>query len=448
MPSKQDATLRHALLGLRQLVAVNDAYLEGGESMLGALKEFDQNWGNIATAQARLAKIPTDVQDMDLSDESLHTLLDFCNVYPDAGAYLINLRLPPQERITWLESALKASQILKNDSTTQAHLGNIGLAHMEQGEIPTAIQFFEQALQIAEKIEDGLHQGIWAGNLGNAYASLSQHEKAIAYHEKHLAIATKQNDLRNQGHAHANLGVSHAALSQTQKAVEHYENHIEISRQLNDKRELCHALVNMGLMYYDLTELDRAQALFEEAGSIAKDLQDHVLFALAQNGQADVQIDRRNYPQAKELLHSAITSLEKHQDIHVEMRVLASLGNVCMAEDALHEAEVYFDRLYEAATSSGDLLNQALVLGNKVSLYREQGKFAEALDHAERGLALARSISLKSTEGFILWQLGKLFEVQGEITKAIENFQSSLSCYKEIDHPDYKKNLEYLMKFM
>lgn len=68
------------------------------------------------------------------------------------------------------------------------------------------------------------------------------------------------------------------------------------------------------------------------------------------------------------------------------MRILASMGNVCMAEDSLEEAEVYLDRLYEAAESCGDLLNQALALGNKVSLYREQGKFTEAGAMQNRGL--------------------------------------------------------------
>lgn len=448
MPSKQEATLRHALLGLRQLVASNDAYLQGGESMLVALKEFDQNWGNIAIAQARLVKITGDLHGTEPTEESLYTLLDFCNSYPDAGAYLISLRLTPHERIAWLEAALAASRILKNDLTTQAHLGNIGLAYMELGEIQTAIQYFEQALQLAESIDDKIHQGVWAGNLGNAFSSLSQHEKAIVYHQKHLETAIQQEDLRNQGHAHANLGVSYAALSQNQDAIKHYEQHILIARQLDDKRELCHALVNMGLMYYDLTELNRSQSSFDEAKLISEALQDHVLFALAQNGLADIEIDQRNYQQAKDLLRSAMKSLEQHQDIHVEMRILASLGNVCMAEDALDEAEMYFDRLYKAATSSGDLLNQALVLGNKVSLYREQGKFAEALDHAERGLTLARSISLKSTEGFILWQLGKLYEAQNEIPAAIENFQASLECYKNIGHPEYQKNLEYLAKYL
>jgi tetratricopeptide (TPR) repeat protein len=124
MPSLQDATLRHALLYLRQLVAENDGYLAGGESMLDALAQFDRDW-----------------------DPSLERLVDFCNAYPDAGAYVLSLRLPPKSRLTWLTAALKASRLLQNDLTTQAHLGNLGLTYMELGQTQTAIEYFQQALQ-------------------------------------------------------------------------------------------------------------------------------------------------------------------------------------------------------------------------------------------------------------------------------------------------------------
>lgn len=413
--------------------------------MLQALKGFDQNWGNITVAQARLANVSADFKPDDLQDENSQLLLDFCNSYPDAGAYLINLRLSPQERIAWLESALKASRILKNDLTSQAHLGNIGLAYLELGEIQTAIDHFEQALQLAEAIDDITPQGIWAGNLGNAYSSISQHAKVIEYHEKHLAMALRQNDLRNQGHAHANLGVSCTALSRYEQAIGHYEKHVDLSRQLDDKRELCHALINMGFLYYDLIELDHSQSILDEALSLSKELQDRVLSALAQNGLADIHIDRKNYLQAKELLRSALTSLEKHPDVHAQMRILVSLGNACMAEDSLEEAETYLDQLYETAKACGDLVNQAIVLGNKVSLYREQGEFSKALICAEQGLELAKSISLKSTEGFILWQVGKTYETQGDMVNAIEYLQNSVCLYGEIGHPESQRNFEYLV---
>jgi tetratricopeptide (TPR) repeat protein len=148
MPSLQDATLRHALLYLRQLVAENDGYLAGGESMLDALAQFDRDWENISTAQDRLSKqadavLPKQIQ----MDPSLERLVDFCNAYPDAGAYVLSLRLPPKSRLTWLTAALKASRLLQNDLTTQAHLGNLGLTYMELGQTQTAIEYFQQALQ-------------------------------------------------------------------------------------------------------------------------------------------------------------------------------------------------------------------------------------------------------------------------------------------------------------
>jgi tetratricopeptide (TPR) repeat protein len=200
----------------------------------------------------------------------------------------------------------------------------------------------------------------------------------------------------------------------------------------------------MGFMYYDLAELDLSQSTLDEALLLSEEIQDHVLFALAQNGLADIYIDRKNFQQAKKLLRSALKSLEKHSDIHAQMRILASLGNACMAEGSLEEAETYLDQLYETSKDCGDLVNQAIVLGNKVSLYREQGKNEQAKECAESGLRLTRSISLKSTEGFILWQLGKLYEGQGEASKAFEYLQDSVNCYEKINHPDYEKNVEYL----
>jgi tetratricopeptide (TPR) repeat protein len=298
MPSSQQAILRHALLYLRQLVSTNDGYLAGGDEMLNALKSFDMDWGNIAAAQSRLAEITAKFNEADLDDHNLRHLLDFCNSYPDAGAYIISLRLPPLERIAWLESALGASQILKNELTTQAHLGNIGLAYMELGEVQKAIEYFERALRLAEQIGETLHQGIWAGNLGNAHASLGQHEKAVEYHQKHLSVALEQNNLRNQGHAHANLGVSYAAMSRQDQALQSYQAHLAIARQLNDARETCHALINLGFSQYDLGNLEDAKAALEEAASLSQALNDHALLALAYGGMADVWIERQEYSQA------------------------------------------------------------------------------------------------------------------------------------------------------
>ncbi len=444
MPSSQQAILRHALLYLQQLVAANDGYLAGGHEMLNALKTFDMDWGNIAAAQLRLAGIVANFNKKDLDDQDLRYLLEFCNSYPDAGAYIINLRLPPHERITWLEAALRASQLLNNDLTTQAHLGNIGLAYMELGEIQKAIEYFEQALNLAEKIQESLHQGIWAGNLGNAYASLSQHEKAIEYHQKHLNVALEQNDLRNQGHAHTNLGVSYAALSRHDEASQSYRTHLTIARQLDDTRETCHALINLGFSQYDQGQLEDAKNSLDEAALLSQALNDHALLALAYGGIADILIDWKDYPLAKSLLEKALDILHEFPDVHAEMRLLASMGNACNASDDLTSALEYYDNLFQLAKSIGDVSNQVFAISNKVSVIRSQGDLARARSLAEQGVALAKEIHSQSDLAFLQWQMGLIHEVLGEHSKAVNLMEQAMMYYQTVYLPDYEKRLLHL----
>ncbi len=444
MPLSQEAVLRHALLYLRQLVAANDGYLAGGDEMLNALKAFDMDWGNIAAAQSRLAGIAANFNEKNLDDKDLRYLLDFCNSYPDAGAYIISLRLPPQERIVWLESALEASRILKNDLTSQAHLGNIGLAYMELGEVQKAIEYFEQALNLAEQINEALHQGIWAGNLGNAYASLSQHEKAIEYHQKHLSIALEQNDLRNQGHAHTNLGVSYAALSRNEESLQSYQTHLAIARQLDDARETCHALVNLGFSQYDLGKLEDAKSSLDEAVLLSQALNDHALLALAYGGLADILIDWKDYPQAKSLLEKALDSLRDFPDAHVEMRLLASLGNACNASDDLTSALEYYNHLFQLAESIGDVSNQVFAISNKVSVILSQGDFSQARSLAEKGFLLAREIHSQSDKAFLQWQMGLIHEALGDFKEAITLMEQAILYYEKNYHPDYERYLSRL----
>lgn len=444
MPSSQDAVLRHALLYLRQLVAANDSYLTGGDNMLAALQSFDADWGNIAAAQSRLAKLVDNPIATEGNDEIQRRLLDFCNSYPDAGAYLINLRLSPQERMRWLEAALQASRLLNNDLTTQAHLGNIGLAYWAVGEFQQAISFFEQALQLAEKIGDLRHQGIWAGDLGNAYASLGEHEKAIHFHQQHLESALQLEDPRNQGHAYSNLGVSYAALSRPEEARQSYQRHLEIARQLQDKREECHALVNLGFAYFDLGDLALSRSALEQALSLSEALDDPALLALARGGLADVLIDEKDFEQARALLNKALEALQEFPDVHAEMRILGSLGNACLAADDFEAALEYYEQLSRTAAACGDLFHQSFAISNQVSVYRSQGNYEQACSLASEGLELAQKIQSRADEAFLQWQLGLIHEALGEYAEAIHLMEQAVWYDEEVEHPSLESHQAHL----
>jgi len=188
MPSLRNASLRHAAYYVRLLYQQNQDYLRGGNDQVSSLRQFEIELPNIRTVQEKLHSLLVPLEEKRDLSQADQALLDISNTIPDAGAYLISLKLSARERIKWLERALKASRRLHNDVTTQAHLGNLGLAYYELGEFSQAIDYFQQAFQLAEKIGDQYHQGAWLGNLGNIYSLLGEHEQAIDYHQRHLEL--------------------------------------------------------------------------------------------------------------------------------------------------------------------------------------------------------------------------------------------------------------------
>ena len=87
------------------------------------------------------------------------------------------------------EAALSILQKLGKKEAVGTILGNLGIPYHNLGDDRKAISYYEQALAIAEEIGDKKGKGYSLGNLGNAYYSLGDYRKAITYHEQALAIA-------------------------------------------------------------------------------------------------------------------------------------------------------------------------------------------------------------------------------------------------------------------
>ena len=444
MPRLIDAISRHALFGLQKLVETNDGYLLGGENLLDALVIFDQNWENISIAQKRLVEyLPLHKLKKENIKQEEFWLMDLCNAFPDAGAYILLLRLTPQNRIEWLRSALVASEILENDLTTQAHAGNLGLSYLSLGEIEIAITYFEEATRVAKEIDDAKHEGIWLGNLGNAYSMLGEHRKAISFHEKHLTSAKKNNDLRGQGHAYANLGVSHAELSDYQLAKEFYQQHLDIAHQIGDKRDESHALFSLGLIFYQEDKLDEAYASFSEALKIAQKIHSEQLEALAMSGQADVLIERKKYKEAIKVLEKALFLVKSFNEIIVEMRLLESLGNAYSSLENYPKALALYQCEFLKAENSDNKSAMCNSLCNQIGVYRALGDISSALAKANMGLALAKKIEQKGSEAFIYWQLGLIEEIRENYQKAKQYMEKCIAYETKVSHPDSEEHQKY-----
>jgi len=191
--------------------AADALYLRGGEDLLLGLRLFDLEWPHIRAGHEWAARraltypqpLPSPVErerervppEAAGEGEGLEATR-LCSDYPDAAAYCLALRQHPRERIAWLEAAVEAARRLEDRAAEGRHLGNLGLAYADLGDVRKAIGYYEKALEIAREIGDRRGEGNALANMGQAYKKLGDVDKARELWEEALRIYEEIEDPR------------------------------------------------------------------------------------------------------------------------------------------------------------------------------------------------------------------------------------------------------------
>lgn len=249
---------RHAAHFMAVLGAAHRQYLQGGESVLAGLALADREWANIVAGRDwAAARAATD-----------DVAARLCNLYPDAGTHVLDLRLHARQYIAWLDDALAAARKIKHRDAEGVHLGNLGVAYVNLGEARTAIGYNERHLEIAREIGDRRGEGNALGNLGNAYVVLGEAQKAIDHHVLALEISREIGDRRAEGQDLGNLGIAYKRLGQARKAIGYHEQQLAMTREIGDHRGEGTALWNSALLLHELGDTSEAVARAEAALAI------------------------------------------------------------------------------------------------------------------------------------------------------------------------------------
>jgi len=466
--SKQPAELkaivqeRHAAYYKDLLSSANDLYLKGGLNIQAGLDLFDRDWPNIRAGQAWAEN----------NQKTNPSAAELCKSYPAAGAYVIDLRLNPQQKITWIETALSAARQLKDRNMEGMHLGNLGRTYAALGDAKKAIEYYEQALAIAREIGDRMGEGADLGNLGSAYAALGDAKKAIEYYEQRLSIAREIGDRMGEGAGLGNLGNAYAALGDAKKAIEYYEQALTIVHEIGDRRGEGADLGNLGNAYAALGDAKKAIEYYEQALAIDREIGDrrgegvdlgNLGNAHAALGDAKKAIeyyelalaiareigDRRGEGAWLGNMGLAYADLgETYTAIEFNMQNLAisreigdrrgegnSLGNLGLAYAALGDAKKaieYYEQQIVITREIGDRMGEGNALGNLGNAYAALGDAQKAIEYYEQALKNTREIVDRRAEGAIMGNLGNAHAALGEISKALDYYEQQLKIAQEI----------------
>nr|CAG4643179.1 EOG090X05CB [Ilyocryptus agilis] len=162
------------------------------------------------------------------------------------------------------------------------HLGRLG--QQDPGEFPedvrnclqTAVNYYEENLELMRELADRAAQGRACGNLGNTHYLLGNFTQAIRYHQERLNIAREFGDKAAERRAHSNLGNAHIFLGEFETAAEHYKKTLLLAQDLGDRAVEAQACYSLGNTYTLLRDYPTAIDYHLRHLRIAEELMDKV----------------------------------------------------------------------------------------------------------------------------------------------------------------------------
>ena len=240
----------------------------------------------------------------------------------------------------------------------EAH-NNLGIILAGRGEVEDAIAQYQRALELKSDYADAHN------NLANSLAARGQIDAAIAHYR--MVLDLKPDSV----YAHFNLGVALAALGRPDEALDHYQKALELNPDLAD------AHGNLGAILADRGQIDAAIMHYQKALELKPDAagvrreQDRVL-ALRQDF-------RQHLAERRALIQSRPSDAKLLDDT---AWILATNPNPSFRNGA--EAVELAQR---AVKLTGN--QDSRTLDTLAAAYAEAGRFAEAVQAAQKAIDLA-----------------------------------------------------------
>jgi predicted ATPase/uncharacterized protein HemY len=295
----------------------------------------------------------------------------------------------------WLQKVLVLTDAPNRERVDAlTSVGWLASRHSDMGE---AIQSFEQAIEIARKIEYKAGIAKALGNLAFAKGFLGADDSVIeALHSESLELWRGVDDKRGIATALGPLAHRAASAYDFEKANSLFEESLALFREVQDKREIAGALWNLAQIAVVVGHYDKAKKMYRESLKIYEDLKDLHGVATQLRGLGRVERYQGNTEKARDLYEEALTSFRTMGDKGCGSIALAGLGRVALDQDDIEGATSLAQECLNMSRDVGfkAVEAQALRLFGQCDLaqdnhesakryYIESIKLEEELDHRE-----------------------------------------------------------------
>jgi non-specific serine/threonine protein kinase len=210
-------------------------------------------------------------------------------------------------------------------------LSALGTMAYDQGDMPKALVYHEEALDLYQELGDQTGVAFALNNLGCQADRQGAYEQANGYFAEALDLYRELGDSRGMTMVLNNLGNTTRDQGDPQRAADIYEQALVLARQSKDKLLIAFLLSNLGELAHDQGEDARAIADFEEALPLLQELGAKHTSFLIKRILGDIARTRGDLVQAAGHFHESLKLSRELADMHSLAQSLTGLARIIAA---------------------------------------------------------------------------------------------------------------------
>ncbi|MFH1679469.1 MAG: sigma 54-interacting transcriptional regulator, partial [Candidatus Eisenbacteria bacterium] len=352
----------------------------------------------------------------------LEELADFCQTageLPTALEYYSQI----------LQIAVRASS---GDLITQTAL-KMAVCFLGTGEFDRALEMLNLALQRCDADEAPIQRARVLSERSHVYLRKGEYGRAAEDAREALAILRAKTMSPELAEAFRSLGMVGLRTGEMLEAREAFEASLAISRTLDDRQGMAKCYNNLALVCKNRGHLTQAAEFQNKALAIARDLGNKLQIGIRLNNLGIIEFKRGRWEAARESWEEA---LRIFRELGNKWEV--SLGHLNVAhyhrvKRRWQEAEESYGRALESSRENEHRRCEALYHEYFGELCLRRGE----LDRAERiltdGLALARRLGeTGDLVGEILRRRGEVYTLKGDDAGALGDLRAALAITRRL----------------
>lgn len=274
----------------------------------------------------------------------------------------------------------------------------LGNQQAAEGQLAQAAQSWTEAVAIYAALGDTQAQAQVYSSLGNAFVALGQYPQAERAFQLRVGTARVNNDALGVVFGLNNLGSLHLTQGQLNEGQARFEEALAVAQPTGDSRAIGISLSNLGWVAIQRGDWRRALELLEPAANHRLLAGDIVGEAHTSNHLGEVYLALGRESNAIGAYRVGLRLGTEAEDVAVQLRAIDGLMTIYFDRD-LPTTKTLLDRRIALTLNTPDPDRQTvLTLRWLGDYYATTGDMENAREAYLRGLALARSLDLKSLE--------------------------------------------------